>query len=203
MFTSRAEYRLLLREDNADLRLTEKGRELGLVDDERWSAFCAKREAIEQEQQRLRNNWLRPGKLDAAHVERVLGAKLNKEVRAAEALRRPEVSYRALMGLAGIGPGVSDAKVAEQVEIQAKYAGYIERQRDEIARQRQYDETRLPETLDYGAVTGLSHEVRQKLAEQRPATLGQAGRIPGVTPAALSLLLVHLKKTGSKLSRSA
>jgi tRNA uridine 5-carboxymethylaminomethyl modification enzyme len=203
MFTSRAEYRLLLREDNADLRLTEKGRELGLVDDERWSAFCAKREAIEQEQQRLRNILLRPGDLDAAAAERVLGTKLTREVRAADALRRPEVSYESLMSLAGVGPGAGDPKVAEQVEIQAKYAGYIERQRDEIERQRGYDETSLPESLDYAAVVGLSNEVRQKLAEQRPATLGQAGRIPGVTPAALSLLLVHLKKNGIRLSRSA
>ncbi len=203
MFTSRAEYRLLLREDNADLRLTEKGRELGLVDDERWVAFCTKREAIEQEQQRLRHTWLRPATLDRAAVEAVLGAQLSKELRAAEALSRPEVRYQALVSLEGIGPGVTDPKVAEQVEIQAKYAGYIERQRDEIARQRQHDETRLPDQLDYAAVVGLSNEVRQKLAEQRPATLGQAGRIPGVTPAALSLLLVHLKKIGGKLSKSA
>lgn len=203
MFTSRAEYRLLLREDNADLRLTEQGRELGLVDDERWAAFCAKREAIEQEQQRLRNTWLRPGQLPETSVEAVLGSKLNRELRAAEALRRPEVSYAGLMTLTGVGPGVDDPKVAEQVEIQAKYAGYIERQHEEIRRQRSYDETVLPADLDYAAVGGLSNEVRQKLAEQRPATLGQAGRIPGVTPAALSLLLVHLKKTGGKLSKTA
>jgi len=203
MFTSRAEYRLLLREDNADLRLTEKGRQLGLVGDERWGAFCAKREAIEQEQQRLRNIWLRPGESGAAAAECVLGTKLVKEVRAADALRRPEVSYESLMSLAGVGPGADDSKVAEQVEIQAKYAGYIERQREEIERQRGYDETQLPESLDYATVVGLSNEVRQKLAEQRPATLGQAGRIPGVTPAALSLLLVHLKKSGARLSRSA
>ncbi len=203
MFTSRAEYRLLLREDNADLRLTEKGRELGLVDDERWAAFATKKEAIEQEQQRLRDTWLRPGKLDEVEVERILGTRLSKEVRAAEALRRPEVSYASLMSLTEIGPGVYDPKVAEQVEIQAKYAGYINRQLEEIERHRRYEETALPNVLDYATVTGLSNEVRQKLAEQRPATIGQAARIPGVTPAAVSLLLVHLKKIGSKLSKSA
>ncbi len=203
MFTSRAEYRLLLREDNADLRLTEKGREMGLVDDERWEAFCAKREAIEQEQQRLRNTWLRPGKLDEATAEQVLGSKLSKEVRALDALRRPDARYESLMTLNGIGPGVADAKVAEQVEIQAKYAGYIERQQEEILRHRRYEETALPAEIDYAMVSGLSNEVRQKLIDQRPATLAQAGRIPGVTPAAVSLLLVYLKKIGSKLSKSA
>lgn len=194
MFTSRAEYRLLLREDNADLRLTEKGRELGLVDDEHWAALETKREAIEQEQQRLRDTWLRPGKLDEVEVERILGAKLSKEVRAADALRRPEVSYESLMTLAGVGPGVDDLKVAEQVEIQAKYSGYIDRQRDEIERQRKYEEAVLPDDFDFAAVSGLSNEVKQKLVHQRPATIGQAARIPGVTPAAISLLLVYLKK---------
>lgn len=194
MFTSRAEYRLLLREDNADLRLTEKGRELGLVDDVRWAAFCAKREAIEQERQRLQDCWIRPGNVDMAEIQQVLGTELNKEVRALEALRRPGVNYAALMTLDGIGPGVSDAKVAEQIEIQAKYSGYIDRQRDEIERQRKYEAAVLPEDFDFGAVTGLSNEVKQKLQHQRPATIGQAARIPGVTPAAISLLLVTLKK---------
>lgn len=203
MFTSRAEYRLLLREDNADLRLTEKGRQLGLVDDGRWAAFCIKREAIEREQQRLRDIWLRPGRSNADRAEALLGGPLTREIRAAEALNRPEVSYAGLMSLEGVGPGVADPRVAEQIEIQAKYAGYIERQRDEIERQRQYDDTPLPEALDYAAVGGLSNEVRQKLSERRPATIGHAGRIPGVTPAALSLLLVHLKKCGHRLSRSA
>ncbi len=203
MFTSRAEYRLLLREDNADLRLTEKGRELGLIDDVRWAAFCAKREGIEREQQRLHATWLRPGAIDEACAEQVLGNKLTRELRAADALRRPEVTYASLMSLEGVGPGVDDANVAEQVEIQAKYAGYIERQQDEISRQRQYEETVLPENIDYADVGGLSNEVRQKLAHHRPATIGQASRVPGVTPAAVSLLLVHLKKIGSKLSRSA
>ena len=194
MFTSRAEYRLLLREDNADLRLTEKGRELGLVDDERWAAFCAKREAIEREQQRLRSYWLRPDNISVADAERVLGGSLSKEVRAEDALRRPEVSYASLMTLADVGPGVANSKVAEQVEIQAKYSGYIDRQRDEIERHRKYEQTVLPEDFDFAVVSGLSNEVRQKLSHSRPATIGQASRIPGVTPAAISLLLVYLKK---------
>lgn len=198
MFTSRAEYRLLLREDNADLRLTEKGRELGLVGDERWAAFCIKRDAIEQEQQRLSSKWLRPGDDNEVDAERVLGSKLSKEVRATEALRRPQVDYQSLVSLANIGPGVDDPKVAEQVEIQAKYSGYIDRQRDEIERHRKFEEAVLPDDFDFDAVTGLSNEVRQKLAHQRPATIGQAARIPGVTPAAISLLLVYLKKRSGK-----
>ncbi len=198
MFTSRAEYRLLLREDNADLRLTEKGRELGLVDDERWAAFCIKREAIEQEQQRLSSKWLRPGDASIEAIESVLGCKLNKEVRATEALRRPQVDYQSLVSLEGVGPGVEDPKVAEQIEIQAKYSGYIDRQRDEIERQRKYEEAVLPDDFDFAAVSGLSNEVKQKLVHQRPATIGQAARIPGVTPAAISLLLVYLKKRSGK-----
>ena len=198
MFTSRAEYRLLLREDNADLRLTEKGRELGLVDDERWATFCIKREAIEQEQQRLSSKWLRPGDDNAIDAERVLGSKLSKEVRATEALRRPQVDYALLMSLANVGPGVDDPKVAEQVEIQAKYSGYIDRQRDEIERHRKFEEAVLPDDFDFDAISGLSNEVKQKLAHQRPATIGQAARIPGVTPAAISLLLVYLKKRSGK-----
>ena len=203
MFTSRAEYRLLLREDNADLRLTEKGRQLGLVDDERWQAFCIKREAIEQEQQRLSGKWLRPGDANEADAERILGGKLSKEVRATEALRRPQVDYQALMSLANIGPGVEDPKVAEQVEIQAKYSGYIDRQRDEIERHRKFEEAVLPEDFDFDAVVGLSNEVKQKLGHQRPATIGQAARIPGVTPAAISLLLVYLKKRSGKSRKQA
>jgi len=203
MFTSRAEFRLLLREDNADLRLTEKGRELGLVDDERWNLFCVKREAVEREQQRLRDNWLRPGDVDEVAVEAVLGSKLNKEVRAMDALRRPQVDYRSLVSLDGVGPGVADPKVAEQVEIQAKYSGYIDRQRDEIARQRKYEDAVLPDDFDFAAVSGLSNEVKQKLAHQRPVTIGQAARIPGVTPAAVSLLLVYLKKRSGKPRKQA
>ena len=194
MFTSRAEHRLLLREDNADLRLTEVGRELGLVDDERWRRFCEKREAIEREQQRLRSLIVRPGDLDAATEEALLGDRLRRETRACDLLRRPGVSYRALMALPGLGPGEADPQVVEQLEIQAKYAGYIERQAQEIAQARRAETLVLPEDLDYEAVKGLSSEVKEKLQRHRPATLGQAGRIPGVTPAAISLLLIHLKK---------
>ncbi|NMQ18764.1 tRNA uridine-5-carboxymethylaminomethyl(34) synthesis enzyme MnmG [Candidatus Competibacter phosphatis] len=194
MFTSRAEHRLLLREDNADLRLTATGRRLGLVDDERWRAFESKREAIERESQRLRECWVRPGQLIETDAEWLLGGPLARESRAAELLRRPEVTYEKLMRLPGIGPGESDPQVAEQVEIQAKYAGYIERQREEIERQRRQEHLSLPPTLDYAEVRGLSREVREKLERHRPHTLGQAGRIPGMTPAAISLLLVHLKR---------
>ena len=203
MFTSRAEYRLLLREDNADLRLTARGRELGLVDDARWTAFEEKREAIAQEQQRLHSTWLRVGQLSDDDAQRVLGAPLSREARASELLRRPDVSYASLMTLPGVGPGVADAKVAEQVEIQAQYAGYIDRQHEEIARQRRHEETRLPEQFDYHQVRGLSAEVQEKLARIRPATVGQAARIAGVTPAAISLLLVHLKRRGGHERRSA
>ena len=194
MFTSRAEHRLLLREDNADLRLTETGRRLGVVDDERWRLFETKREAIERESQRLRDTWVRPTQLSKADAQRVLQGPLVRESRAAELLRRPEVSYAGLMSLPGVGPGEADPQVAEQVEIQAKYAGYIERQRDEIERQRRHEELALPSDLDYGQVPGLSREVSETLNRRRPRTLGQASRIPGVTPAAVSLLLIHLKR---------
>jgi len=195
MFTSRAEYRLMLREDNADLRLTAIGRELGVVDDARWARFEQKREAITREQQRLRDTWARPGQPLAAAVAELTGQTLAREYRLAELLARPEITYAALTALPGAGPALDDPQAAEQVEIQAKYAGYIERQQTEIARQRRHEETALPADLDYAQVLGLSTEVREKLARHRPLTLGQAGRIPGVTPAAVSLLLVHLKKT--------
>jgi len=190
MFTSRAEYRLQLREDNADLRLTQTGRDLGVVDDERYARFARKREAIEREQQRLRTHWVR-----RAHVtgHPVLGD-LARETTAADLLRRPQVDYAMLMALPGAGPAVDDPAVAEQVEIQARYSGYLDRQREEIERHRRHEELRLPDTLDYDSVRGLSHEVRQKLATHRPATLGQASRLSGVTPAAISLLLVHLRR---------
>ncbi|MGB0845415.1 MAG: tRNA uridine-5-carboxymethylaminomethyl(34) synthesis enzyme MnmG [Thiolinea sp.] len=198
MFTSRAEHRLLLREDNADLRLTELGREFGLVDDERWQRFSAKREAIEQEQQRLQETFLHPRMISAEDNERVFGDKITHEYRLFELLRRPQVTYENLMSLEvtrpDVGMPVLDEKVREQVEIQCKYAGYIERQQAEIAKQQRHEETLLPEQLDYADVQGLSNEVRQKLQEQRPVTIGQASRIPGMTPAAISLLLVHLKK---------
>ena len=194
MFTSRAEYRLLLREDNADMRLTPKGRELGLVDDERWAAFETKLDAVEQERQRLRTTWLSPKKVDQAAVEQAIGQPLSREYNLEDLLRRPEVSYQSLMNLEVAGPAVADPVVADQVEVQVKYAGYIDRQRDEIARARRNEETKLPEDFDYDKVSGLSAEVRQKLISHQPQTLGQASRIPGVTPAAMSLLLVYLKK---------
>ena len=194
MFTSRAEYRLMLREDNADLRLTETGRNLGLVDDERWRVFDTKRSAIETESQRLRDTWVRPQTLPAKEAERVLGQVLSRESSLLDLLRRPDVTYQALMSLPGVDGAVSDDKVAEQVEIQAKYSGYIQRQREEIVRQRRHEDTTIPAHFDYHAVKGLSAEVQEKLLRIRPETVGQASRIPGITPAAISLLLVHLKK---------
>lgn len=196
MFTSRAEYRLLLREDNADLRLTEKARELGLVNDTRWAAFCKKRDAIEVEQQRLSSTWLRPGSIPDDLAQEVIGNTLSKEANLMELLRRPEVTYERLLSLPGSGDAVQDSSVAEQLEIQAKYHGYIQRQTAEIEKQKRHQSTALDLSLDYSQVTGLSNEVAQKLNEHKPATIGQASRISGVTPAAVSLLLVHLKKQG-------
>jgi tRNA uridine 5-carboxymethylaminomethyl modification enzyme len=200
MFTSRAEYRLTLREDNADLRLTPAGRELGLVDDERWAFFERKRAAVAAELGRLQATWVRPGTPEATSLEPALGGPLTREQRAFELLRRPEVPYDVLD--AALGGGADDwrdderlaAQVPLQADVQAKYRGYIERQRDEIERQRRHEDTRLPDALDYTQVRGLSNEVRQKLTEHRPTTLGQAARIPGLTPAAISILLVHLKR---------
>ena len=203
MFTSRAEYRLSLREDNADLRLTEIGRSLGCVGDIQWAAFAAKRESVEREMQRLKSTWVSPRVLADAEARRVLGVGLEREYALADLLRRPNVTYAALMSLRGIGnediagPGVADTVVCEQVEIQLKYAGYIERQAREIDRHEHYENLTLPPGFDYLAITALSTEVRQKLDRQRPQTLGQASRISGVTPAAVSLLLVYLKKGGS------
>ena len=194
MFTSRAEHRLLLREDNADLRLTEIGRELGLVDDTRWRAFSEKREAIERETQRLKATVLHPHMLSADETQRVFGDSLARDFKLYDLLRRPNVTYASLTSLAAVGSEISDVAVTEQVEIQCKYAGYIDRQAEEIERQRRNEETYIPAWLDYAQVRGLSNEVRQKLQNQQPATIGQASRIPGVTPAAISLLLVHLKK---------
>jgi tRNA uridine 5-carboxymethylaminomethyl modification enzyme len=194
MFTSRAEYRLMLREDNADLRLTETGRALGVVDDARWDAFARKRDAITAEQERLKSTWVNPRLLPVEEAERVLGQPIEREYTLLDLLKRPDVTYEALMTLPGTGPGTHDATVAAQVEVQAKYAGYIARQQDEVARQEAHESTLLPLDLDYGAVRGLSMEVRQKLAHHRPDTIGQASRIQGVTPAAISLLLVHLKR---------
>ena len=194
MFTSRAEYRLSLREDNADLRLTETGRRLGLVDDARWQAFSEKREAIAREQERLKSTWVNPKALPAAEAKRVLGQEIEREYTLADLLRRPDVTYDALMTLPGAGSGVADRQVAEQIEVQAKYHGYIERQRDEIERNEQHENARLPADIDYRKLRGLSVEVQQKLNAHRPETVGQAARISGVTPAAISILLVHLKR---------
>jgi tRNA uridine 5-carboxymethylaminomethyl modification enzyme len=194
MFTSRAEYRLSLREDNADLRLTSIGRELGIVDDARWQRFEQKREAVAAEQARLRAAWVQPSALAEGEALRVIGAPIEREYSLMDLLRRPEVSYKGLMSLPGAGPGLADAQAAEQVEIQAKYQGYVERQREEVERSVQQESTRLPRDFDYEGVRGLSIEVLQKLAQHRPQTVGQASRISGVTPAAISLLLVHLKR---------
>jgi tRNA uridine 5-carboxymethylaminomethyl modification enzyme len=218
MFTSRAEFRLQLREDNADLRLTETGRRLGLVDDARWEAFCRKRDAVSRETERLKSTWVNPRILSAAEAERVLGKPIEREYPLFELLRRPGVGYAELMGLEGgrwaPAPQPDDADgrplvsretlgelyaaVVEQLEIAAKYAGYIERQKDEVERAAGHESLRLPEDLDYTQVSALSIEVRQKLQKHRPETLGQAARISGVTPAAISLLLIHLKKKGYK-----
>lgn len=195
MFTSRAEYRLLLREDNADLRLTETGRDLGLVDDARWAAFATKREAIERESARLRANWVQPGSAAGERLAEKTGKPLPREYNLMDLLKRPELEYADLAGLPGIeGEPVADAAVAEQVQIQAKYQGYIDRQQAEIDKLKRFEATRLPADLDFDRVEGLSNEIRQKLAAARPATLAQAGRISGVTPAAVSILLIHLKK---------
>jgi tRNA uridine 5-carboxymethylaminomethyl modification enzyme len=195
MFTSRAEYRLILREDNADLRLTEKGRELGLVDDRRWAAFETKRDAIVQEEQRLKNTWVRPGTAQGDSIATHFGTPLTHEYNLLNLLARPEIDYRGLVDITG--EGAADPQVCEQIEIKTKYAGYIERQQEEIRRLRASEETRLPDDIDYSAITGLSKEIQHKLGNSRPETLGQASRIPGVTPAAISLLLIYLKKRGA------
>ncbi len=212
MFTSRAEYRLQLREDNADLRLTEQGRALGLVDDARWAAFETKRERLEQERQRLRSTWVRPATVPAEDAERLLGKALEHEYPLEDLLRRPGVDFDAVCAVAAVAGGTEHHRVSretlraawgqreadaviEQTEIAVKYAGYIDKQNDEVERAASLENLKLPEQLDYASVTALSFEVRQKLARHRPATLGQASRISGVTPAAISLLLVHLKKS--------
>ncbi len=194
MFTSRAEYRLILREDNADLRLTPVGRKLGLVGDDRWRRFENKRASIEREQQRLRTTVLRPAMVATDEAEAILGDTLNRDYTLEELLRRPDIHYKDLMKLPGAGTGVTDPNVAEQVEIQVKYFGYIRRQHHEIKRTRRHEQTLLPVDIDYQVIRGLSAEVCQKLQSVRPTTIGQASRIPGVTPAAISILLVHLKR---------
>ncbi len=208
MFTSRAEFRLQLREDNADMRLTEIGRRMGLVDDLRWGAFCRKRDAVSRETERLKSTWVNPSLLPATEAERVLGKAIDHEYNLFDLLRRPGISHAALMGMADrrwASPDVSRetlgdlwGPVVEQVEIAAKYAGYIDRQKEEVERAAYYEQMRLPADLDYMQVSALSIEARQKLAKHQPETLGQASRISGITPATISLLLIHLKKSGPK-----
>ena len=194
MFTSRAEYRLQLREDNADTRLTEIGRQLGLVDDARWQAFSEKREAVERETARLKATWAQPARVPEADAMRVLGQEMERDYSMFDLLRRPNVSYQALMSLAVAGEGVTNSAVAEQVEIAAKYQGYIDRQQVEVEHNRGQQEVRLPDDIDYLQVRGLSKEVQLKLNQHKPETIGQASRIQGITPAAVSLLLVHIKR---------
>jgi len=194
MFTSRAEYRLLLREDNADMRLTPLGREVGLVDDIRWAAFNEKLELIEQEKQRLKSQYVHPEHASTPALNLLLKNPVSREHTFEELIRRPEMTYQKLMEINGIGPGLDHVQAAEQVEIQIKYAGYIERQKDEIAKTQRHEETLLPPTFDYSQISGLSNEVVAKLTESRPETIGKASRISGITPAAISLLLVYLKK---------
>lgn len=202
MFTSRAEYRLQLREDNADLRLTETGRKLGLIDEARWRAFEKKREAIAREEQRLKSTWINPARLLEQDALRVFGKKIEREYSLYDLLRRPEVSYQVLMSLPGVGPAAT-AEVAQQVEIGAKYQGYIEKQQAEIARLEAYESLQLPYDIDYFQIRGLSIEAQQRLNQQRPETIGQAARISGITPADITLILVHLKRGTIKPSKTA
>ena len=208
MFTSRAEYRLSLREDNADARLTETGRRLGLVGEARWAAFCEKREAIAREKQRLKSTWVRPGAVYMDALTQVLGKPIEHEYTLFDLLRRPQVSYAGLMSL-GTGNGedaavcaITDPLLVEQIEIEAKYQGYIVRQSEEVARHQASEETRLPDEIDYASIGGLSAEIRQKLTRHRPQTIGQASRIQGMTPAAISILLVHLKRASFAAARA-
>ncbi|MDP1682326.1 MAG: tRNA uridine-5-carboxymethylaminomethyl(34) synthesis enzyme MnmG [Burkholderiales bacterium] len=203
MFTSRAEYRLSLREDNADLRLTEIGRSLGVVDDKRWEHFNRKRDAIALEQERLKTTWVNPRTLPETDAVRVLGQNIEREYSLADLLRRPMVTYETLLSLPGAGAALTDAQVIEQIEIQTKYQGYIERQQEEVEKSRQQESLKLPLDFDYREVRGLSIEAAQKLNQHKPETLGQAGRISGMTPAAISLLLVHLKRRNGTKKKSA
>ena len=200
MFTSRAEYRLLLREDNADLRLTEKGRELGLVCDERWQKFVEKREGIEIETQRLSSTWVQPKTPEGDQVNALVDQPISREYSLMDLIKRPNINYSDVAGIKG--EASNNPQVSEQVEIQIKYSGYIDRQSEEIERLRRYENTLLPVDFDYHGVEGLSNEVKQKLSDARPDTLARASRVPGVTPAAISLLLIYLKKHGA-LERAA
>lgn len=198
MFTSRAEYRLLLREDNADARLTEKGRELGLVDDVRWKAFSEKQESIETELKRLKNHWVNPTSINADQINALLNNPMQRESSLEAMIRRPEVNYASLMNVEGLGPKITDPEAAEQVEIQIKYQGYIDRQLDEIEKYKRNEDTLLPVDLNYSEIKGLSNEVMVKLNEIKPENIGQASRISGITPAAISILLIYLKKNGMR-----
>ena len=195
MFTSRAEYRLLLREDNADIRLTAKGRELGLVDDNRWQAFCEKQEAIELETQRLKNTWVQPNSDMAEKLFKHIDHRISHEYSLFDLLKRPELNHQIIGDL--LPDQKPDSKIAQQVEIDAKYSGYISRQQDEIDRLQRHENTAIPDGFDYSNIKGLSNEVKQKLSDALPKTLARAARVPGVTPAAISLLLVQLKKNAA------
>ena len=196
MFTSRAEYRLLLREDNADIRLTPKGRELGLVDDVRWKFFQEKMDSIEKEKQRLKDTWIGPNNVIANKLNKILNAPISKEQSLLEVLRRPEITFDNLMSTAELEPIAKTKQASQQVEIQVKYQGYIEHQQDEIDKQKKNENTYLPLNFDYNNIPGLSKEVIFKLNDFKPETIGKASRISGITPAAISILLVHLKKLG-------
>ncbi|RHW76514.1 tRNA uridine-5-carboxymethylaminomethyl(34) synthesis enzyme MnmG [Colwellia sp. RSH04] len=196
MFTSRAEYRLLLREDNADIRLTEKGREIGLVDNARWQRFNEKMENVEQERQRLRSTWVQKDHTAVAQVNKLLKTPMSKEASLEDLIRRPEVRYDDLIAIEGLGPAMADKQAAEQIEIQIKYAGYIDRQLEDIAKKKRNEDTLIPTDFDYQQISGLSNEVVAKLLDAKPETIGKASRISGITPAAISLLLVYLKKHG-------
>ena len=196
MFTSRAEYRLLLREDNADIRLTEKGRDLGLVDDQRWQRFNEKMENVELERQRLRSTWLQKDHRAVEQVNKLLKTPLSRENSLEDLIRRPEVRYEDIVSIEGLGPALADKQAAEQIEIQIKYAGYIDRQLDEIEKKKRHENTLIPFDFDFTQISGLSNEVVAKLTDTRPETIGKASRISGITPAAISLLLVYLKKHG-------
>jgi tRNA uridine 5-carboxymethylaminomethyl modification enzyme len=194
MFTSRAEYRLQLREDNADTRLTEIGYRMGIVDEKRWSAFSRKAEAVKSETERLNKLWATPGNTLGAAVQAQLNVPITRECNVLDLIKRPEITYARLMSVANLGPGVSDEKVAEQIEISVKYSGYLDRQREDIERQRRHEDTEIPVDFNYQTISGLGNELESKLMKVRPQTIGQAQRIPGMTPAAISLLLVTLSK---------
>jgi tRNA uridine 5-carboxymethylaminomethyl modification enzyme len=196
MFTSRAEYRLLLREDNADIRLTEQGYKLGLVDENRWRRFNEKMENIELERQRLKSKWIQKDHPAVEKINPLLKNPISRENSLEDLIRRPEVRYDELMKIEGIGPAIDDKQAAEQVEIQIKYAGYIERQLDDIAKKKRHEYTLIPHDFNYSQISGLSNEVVAKLSDAKPESIGKASRISGITPAAISLLLVYLKKHG-------